>query len=129
MQLKLNKLDIVATVLIAILALVSIYFVRGLNNSGGDRIAQVYYRNELVHTFDLSDHAQSFFDIEATQGLVRIESKDGYVRVVDETSRRNICSIQGWSNSVVAPIVCLPNELFIKIIATDTDSDLDGVIR
>jgi len=129
MKLQLNKLDIFLTIVIAILGIVSIFFVRNLNNVGDSRIAQVYFRNELVHTFDLNDHDQSFFDIEATNGLVRVESKDGMVRVVDETSRRNICSIQGWTNSVVAPIVCLPNELFVRVVATDYDDPYDTVIR
>jgi len=130
MKLKLVKADIIVTVIVALLAFSSLFFVRGLNNQEGDRYAYVYFRNQLVHTFDLSDPTQSFFEIEATNGLVRIESMDGKVRVVDETSRRNICSIQGWTDSVVSPIVCLPNELFVRIEASGGhDEGIDGVIR
>jgi len=131
MQLRLIKADVIVTLVIALIAGSSLFFVRDLNNQEGDRFAYVYFRNQLVHTFDLNDHSQSFYEIEATNGLVRIESKDGMVRVVDETSRRNICSIQGWTNSVVAPIVCLPNELFVRIEARDNSDEngLDGVIR
>lgn len=57
-------------------------------------------------------------------GIVHIEYNPTMkkIRVVDETSPYNICSKQGYSDN--APIVCLPNLIYI----TFSDSEVDFVI-
>lgn len=129
MKLKLNKFDIFLTIFLLIMS-VSLIFIFLPKQENNDKVALVYYKNELVHTFDLTNPKQTSFSIEATNGLVTIESQDGKVRVIEETSRRNICSIQGWSDSTIEPIVCLPNELYIKIESKEVeDSEVDVVIQ
>ena len=127
MQLKLNKIDIIATVVILLLSLMMLFYVLN-SNVVDDKKANVYYKNELVYTFDLNQKENTKFEIEATNGLVVIESENGKVRVIQETSNKNICSVQGWSDSITNPIVCLPNELYIKILSSD-DEDVDVFIK
>lgn len=129
MKLKLNKFDIFLTVFLLIMS-VSLIFIFLPKQESNDKVALVYYKNELVHTFDLTNPKQTTFSIEAANGLVTIEAQDGKVRVIEETSRRNICSIQGWSDSTIEPIVCLPNELYIKIESKEVeDTEVDVVIQ
>ncbi len=67
------------------------------------------------------DEDNFLFTIPNTNGdnhLV-IEYKDNKVRVIEETSPQNICQLQGWSNSPLKPITCLPNNLVILIKAKD----------
>ena len=128
MQLKLNKYDIVVTVLIIGISLLLMFFILRNDDKNSKKIAHVYYHNKIVHTFDLSKKESEIFKIEATNGLVKIESKDGKVRVINETSKHHICSIQGWSDSTINPIVCLPNNLYIKIITQEED-EVDVFIK
>ncbi|MDH6603096.1 hypothetical protein OKW23_000224 [Bacilli bacterium PM5-9] len=129
MQLKLNKYDIILTILTIIIAFALLVFVLSKNNDSVAKVGKVYYENNIVHTFDLNDNKQEFFEIEATNGLVKIEKKDGKIRVINETSRNNICSIQGWSNSTINPIVCLPNNLYIKIENSEANDEVDVFIK
>jgi len=129
MQLKLNKYDIILTIIVSFIAIALFIYIFLSNDDSTQKSAKVFYENELVHTFDLSNTEQEFFEIEATNGLVRIEKKDGKVRVIDETSKNNICSIQGWSDSTINPIVCLPNHLYIKIESSADDEEVDVFIR
>lgn len=57
-------------------------------------------------------------------GIVHIEYNisNKMIRVVDETSPYNVCSTQGYSNN--APIVCLPNYVYI----TFSNSKVDEVL-
>ncbi|WP_423364626.1 NusG domain II-containing protein [Mycoplasma sp. P36-A1] len=128
MQLKLNKADLFITIIFIILSAISILYVNTKQTSNTNKIAKVYYKNNVVHTFDLSDPSKKTFDVEAVNGLITIESENGKVRVVEETSRNHICSIQGWSDSEITPIVCLPNELYIKIEGDTQDHEVDGII-
>lgn len=115
MKYKLNRYDIIASIIIVVISLISIIllFVNQAKNS--HKIAQIYYKSELVHTLDLNKKETQIYEFEATNGLVKIEAKEGKVRVIQENSPRNLCSIQGWSDSTLRPIVCLPNDLYIKI--------------
>lgn len=127
MKHKLNKYDIILTITVFVISLIFISFIKIYSTD--NKYANVYYQNQLVHTFDLSNKEYQKYEIEATNGLVVIESKDGLVRVVSETSQNNICSIQGWSNSVAIPIVCLPNDLYIKITGDKVDEEVDVFIK
>lgn len=129
MKLKLNKYDIILTLIVIVLSSIFLVYVLTKDNSSNSKVAKVYYQNKLVHTFDLTDNKLQKFETEATNGLVKIEAKDGKVRVVSETSRRNLCSIQGWSDSTTNPIVCLPNNLYIKIEDVNSDEDVDVFIK
>ncbi|MDL2211529.1 NusG domain II-containing protein [Erysipelotrichaceae bacterium OttesenSCG-928-M19] len=128
MSLKLNKYDIIITIVVALIACLLLFNVLRSDNQESDKIANVYFENELVHSFNLSEKKEEVFEIEATNGLVIIETKDGKVRVKSETSQKNICSIQSWSDSSVNPIVCLPNNLYIKIESVE-DEDVDVFIK
>lgn len=64
-----------------------------------------------------------------TLGDVIIEVKDNKIRVQEETSPYNICSIQGWVEYARVPIVCLPNHVMILIQAAQNDDDEDITVR
>lgn len=128
MQLKLNKHDIIFTLLLLIISVTIIII--SLNNESikGNNEARVYLHNKHVYTFNLNNNDQSFYEIEATNGLVIIESKDGKIRVIEENSNNNVCSNQGWTNSTLTPIICLPNDLFI-VIETGEEKEVDVIVE
>jgi hypothetical protein len=128
MLLKLNKYDIILTIIVSLIAFILLGYILFADNQNNETKAVVYFQNQRVHEFDLNDKSQEFFEIEATNGLIVIEKKDGKVRVINETSRNNICSIQGWSNSRINPIVCLPNHLYVRI-ESSVEEDLDVIVQ
>jgi|APMed6443717190_1056831.scaffolds.fasta_scaffold288417_2 hypothetical protein len=49
-----------------------------------------------------------------------VDTGAGSIEVVYQESPRDICELQGASDSSLQPIVCLPNELVITVITDDT---------
>ena len=129
MKLKLNSYDIFLTIFVLVLGIVLIVFTLYHANTSGNKIAEVYYKNKLVYTFNLSDDKDDSFEIIATNGPLKIIKEGSHVRVVEEKSQRHLCSLQGWSDETLAPIVCLPNELYIKVKGVSEDDDVDVFIK
>lgn len=97
----------------------------------GDLYAVVYYDNEEIERLSLTDD-QTYTMLQSQYpdllADLEIEVKDKSVRISKETSPNHICSKQGWSSSPIKPLVCLPNNVFVTIIAPN-DSDVDVTIR
>jgi len=122
-----NKSDI-KLILIVLIVFVILFLGFRLLKNDGLKNANVYYKDELVLTIDLSINQLQSFSVVGDNGLVNIEAKNGKVRVVSEISPLHICSNQGWVDSVYTPIVCLPNSVVIKIVNSDTNQ-LDAVVE
>lgn len=93
--------------------------------ASNEKIAIVSYRNKEVLRIDMKKN--DVYQVQGTLGLVDIEVKDGKIRVEKETSPYHLCSIQGWVEQTITPIVCLPNHVVIVIEAAETD-DGDDVV-
>ena len=60
------------------------------------------------------------------KGDLVVEIKNGRVRLAEETSKNNICSLQGWEDRAGRPLVCLPNYVMVIIEGYEvTDSDFE----
>ena len=107
-----------------------------------DGIATVYYNDEKVVEISLDDGSYSIFkadyivSIDEDEGLftivgdngdVVIKYRDNKVGVIDEISPKNICQKQGFSNSPLSPITCLPNRVIIIISEPASDDLPDDV--
>lgn len=137
-----KKADIILILTIGVLALVGLFVVRTIekNSIPENGVAYVIYNNQAILEIELLDGSykilqtqyvydtstQHIYIVEGTNGPVTIEYKDGAVRVIDETSPRNICQQQGWSNTPVKPITCLPNNIVIIIKDLDEPDQIDG---
>ncbi|MCF0259003.1 MAG: NusG domain II-containing protein [Erysipelotrichaceae bacterium] len=91
-----------------------------LSKSSASR-AVVQVRNKEVMAIDLKKDGD--YTVEGSNGPVRIEVRNGSVRVTQENSPHHYCSQQGFVNSVHTPIVCLPNETVITIEGEDGTVD------
>jgi len=141
----LNKYDIV---LVVVLLLISLGSYAGLYmyTSGSeitDGLATVYYKDEKILEIALEDgdyqiinadyvvniDEEAFlYTVLGDNGHVVIEYRENQVGVIDEISPQNICQKQGFSNSPLSPITCLPNQIVIIITAPKTDDDLDEIV-
>lgn len=95
-------------------------------NQTNEKMFVVYYRDQEVLRQKLS--IDDTYIVDGVLGDVVIEVKDDKVRVEKENSPYHICSIQGWVDDASTPIICLPNEIVVKIIY-DEEVELDTIIQ
>ena len=120
-----NKSDI--KLIIIILVLSSLFLIKFyLNKVDTNKVAKVYYKNEIVLEIDMQKEEIKKHTIKGTNGDVVILYENGKIKVQEEISRRNLCSKQGFIKESYESIICLPNEVVIKIEAKDS---LDTVIK
>ena len=97
------------------------------------KILEIYLENGEYRIIDQQmgidvDEENMLFTIPDTNGehdLV-IEYGNNKVRVVEEVSPQHICREQGWSNSPLKPITCLPNKLVI-VVKTNELPPIDDI--
>ncbi len=90
---------------------IAIFFLRTTEKSN---YAYVYLKNENILTINLNTKLKTY-TVEGTLGSVIIEAGNGKIRVIEEKSPKHICSRQGWVSKVGDTIICLPNEIVIKL--------------
>ncbi len=120
-----NKSDIsliIFIIVFSIIILLSIVF----NKSNGEKIAKVYYENELLLSIPLMDSKSKTFSVKGYNGDVIIKVDGNKIMVEEENSPLNLCSKQGWIKETYETIVCLPNKIIIVIEAS---TELDAVVK
>jgi hypothetical protein len=112
-----NKTDyfIVAIAILMVISFVGAIY--SLDNTGSDKI-RVIYNNQLVKEMSLS--FDETFTLETKDyplllGKMVIEVSGGKVRVKEEESPRNYCSIIGWVSQKGTSIICAPNNVVITV--------------
>ena len=63
-----------------------------------------------------------YLDLEGPVGNTRVEVSDGEVFISDSDCRDKICITMGQVSSPSGWIACLPNRVFVRVIAMDPDS-------
>lgn len=121
-----NRQDIILAIIIFILG-ISFLLVTKLIALDNPSKADVYYDSKKILTIDLSISKAKKYTVKGYNGDVVIEADKYKIRVIKETSPLHLCSKQGWINSSLQTIVCLPNKIIIKIVSTN--EQVDAVIR
>lgn len=85
---------------------------------------EVYRNNSLILSVPLSQN--QMYEVDGKLGVVQIVVQDNGVMVEKETSPKHYCSKQGFIYHANEMIVCLPNELVIKIVG---NSNIDAVVK
>ena len=112
-----NKNDI--KLILFLVMIIATFFIFNRFNNNKEKVANVYYQNDLIKTISLSIDGK--YSVNGDNGEVLIEVKDNKIRVIQENSDKNLCSKQGYSEI----IVCLPNKIVIKV----ENNELDGVVK
>ena len=89
-----------------------------------NKIASIYYENNLVLQIDLSKEEQEYI-VKGYNGDVKIKAGNSKIKVVSETSEKHLCSKQGYISESYETIVCLPNKIVIKIVS---NNELDAAL-
>ena len=106
-------------VLFLVLFILVFFLLKNINSSK-DKVANVYYNDELIKTISLNE--DGLYTVLGDNGDVVIEVLDNKIRVIEENSLKNLCSKQGYISESYESIVCLPNRIVININSDDYDA-------
>lgn len=95
--------------------------------NANDAVAVVTYRDKEVRRINMSENG--LYNLVGDEGPMVIEVNDGAIRVKEEVSPLNYCSLQGWVSKTRTPIVCLPNRVIIEVENMNDVSEEDITIR
>ena len=88
--------------------------------------ATVLHRDREVMRIKMNQNG--LYSLQGDLGPMLIEVRDGAIRVKEEVSSLNYCSLQGWVSKTNTPIFCLPNSVIIQVQNSD-DGEVDVNIR
>lgn len=69
-------------------------------------------------------------NISVPRVKLEVDKNKASIEVVYQESPRDICELQGSSNTSLKPLICLPNELVITVVTNETGDTFipDGVL-
>ncbi|MBE7050997.1 MAG: NusG domain II-containing protein [Ruminococcaceae bacterium] len=104
----------------AIAAVAGILYLNVQND--GKKFACIYEDGKLLHKIDLSTVSKPY-SIELAGNVILIEKEQ--VSIIEADCPDKLCIKQGAITNGARPIVCLPNNVVVKL--TDDESDIDIV--
>lgn len=124
----------IGDILIVVLTLVviTIWGSHVMQTADKQLAANVFVGQEQVLTIPLSELTTTTqYEVMGVNGPVLIEAQYNQVRVLQERSPKHLCSIQGWAKNTFLPIVCLPNQVVVELVAKGVEQDggFDSVVR
>ena len=118
-----NDLILIISLLVAITAsLLAVLLTRKRNNL----IANIYVKDEIVKTVDLTTSKNQKFEVKGTKATVVVEVKDHAIGVVEASCPHQDCVHTGFVSETNRPIICAYNEVYIVIVG---DSNYDARIN
>lgn len=99
-----NTADILFIIILTVMAIfLTTSIIKGNYNN---RQIEIYWHDNLFRTLELDENRI----IEIDDGI-KLEIRDGRVRMLESTCTRQLCVKQGWSTGY--PIVCVPNRILV----------------
>ena len=117
-----HKFDWILGTALLLVALCLFLVFKNIKKTGS--VIQVKQSNKVVDTFDLSEDGE--YEYSLLGGTNTLMIKDGYAYVTDSNCSDHICENMGKISKVGETIICLPNELFIKVIEGE-EGDFDAI--
>lgn len=92
--------------------------------------AAIYLDGKLVDRIDLSTVTEAYtLTYTGKSGITDVvEVAPGKIRVKEADCPDQVCVHQGWIETGVVPIVCLPNALVIQIEDGSAEPEIDGAV-
>ena len=116
--------DILLGLFIVIISLFLTFFI--VKNDDLGKQAVVYLNNEVYGIYNLTDDQK--IEIKNNNNYNLLEIKDGNISMIDASCHNHICIKEGPINTTNDTIVCLPNKIFVTIVADDLNSDNNNSI-
>lgn len=114
-----------AAVLLMFIVSAAVFIKMGLD-SRNNSLVKIVSDGKVIYEFNLQGHNEEIIDIPSPNGGKNtVEIKDGTVFVADATCPDKLCIKQGKRGADcmnAAPIVCLPNKMYISVGGGDVDA-------
>ena len=120
-----KKLNIVAVLVIAAVALAAVAATNALGSAVDARTAVIQDADGNTFTMPLSQ--DDVLTVASSAGTNVIEVQAGKVRVSEADCPNQDCVEQGWISKAGQQIVCLPHKLVVNITDEDAASAYDVV--
>lgn len=106
-------------IIIAAIAAAGLLFMLLYNNVFGKSgtYAEIYYRSELVKTIELTQGREESFSVDQVPHVVFHLYADGSLAFIESDCPDKICVNSGRLRLAGQFAACLPNQLYIKIVA------------
>lgn len=128
---KYQQTAILLSLLLSLLALGSLFWIefRAGNPVSGNRIAHIYQDGELIRSIPLNEVTDTYtFTVTgAADCHNEIEVRPGSIGMISADCPDKLCVHQGFIDTSLLPITCLPNHLVIQITEENSDSEKNDV--
>jgi len=116
--------------LIAVAALVSIVLIiHGLDSPVRQApVADIYQNGRLIMSLDLGSCGDRIFTVSGDNGCYNtVEVHDGEIGITSASCPDNICVHQGFTDSPLLPITCLPNNVVITVHESENSAGSEDI--
>lgn len=121
----LTKGDKILICVVLVLSIFSLFMVR--NISGKGKYVVISSGGQVVKTYVLgSDLEGRTVKVQGTLGHTIIQFGKNKVRVISSPCQGKDCIKMGWIDNAGEMVVCLPNEISVRIQGDDSTPDIDG---
>lgn len=131
----LNKMKLWDKILICTLTIISvgwIVFTMFFYSNEGNKTIEIIVDGNLVEKLFLTEEDENIYNFQFGENTGYIEIKNGAVRMLEmdrEICPESICSKTGWIKEVYETIVCLPNNIIVKVNGSnDLENDIDILV-
>lgn len=123
---KILALLICLILLGSILTLLLIYSNRN-TSTNASLIADIYQNGTLLESIPLNDVEKSYtFTVTGEDGCTNIiEVRNGSIGIISADCPDKLCVKQGFIDSSLLPITCLPNRVVIQIRTNKRNEDIN----
>ncbi|NLJ58111.1 MAG: NusG domain II-containing protein [Tissierellia bacterium] len=127
MKKKINKYDLALIGAIIIINVLIILWGSRRAVDLNNKIAYIYSQNNLVREYVLTDDVREEYKVETASGYNTLHIEDGQIWIHEASCPDQVCIYQGKISRDGEIIVCLPNQLLIKIVDNTEDDDVDFI--
>ena len=126
MRRDIGRLTVLDVLLVAaLIALPGWALVRSWSTAREQPVAYIYRDNRLLGVYQL-DRQQVVVIGDKTRPDMKIEIKDGAVRVAESNCPKGVCKQAGWVRTPGRSIVCVPNRVVIELKGRQMDYDAES---
>jgi hypothetical protein len=121
---KSTKFWVVLIGVILVAAVAGMLVIQSVREEGAQVV--ITWNGEVDGTYSLEEDRTFVFEGE-NGGYNVVTIEDGFVFMAEANCPDQVCVKHKPLNQTADPIVCLPNKLEVKVIASDSETQLDGV--
>jgi hypothetical protein len=88
-------------------------------------VARVFQDNRLIGTYPL-DHEETILVGDKAKPHMKIEIRNGAVRVAESDCPKGVCKHAGWVRTPGRSILCVPNRVLIEVTGESRDYDAES---